>query len=336
MPAVDTPPAPPEVPVKRPSTDPTDVVNRRLAAAGLDAFLVIVLFLLLRNVAGGGNAFFMTLAYVIGHFGIIQGSTGQTLGKLLCDVKLVDERGEAPGAGPALIRTAAWVVDGTLLLGVLLMKSTPGHRRLGDAVAGTWVVTDAATGRPTDKLTLSAIDELNALDESAFARPGLDSSGSLPPAPPLPGAPDPAADHAGADNPAGALPGAPRIPAAAVSPDAAVREGYAAATAALDAVPAMLAQSPVAAESRDAEASNVIGTPNPDPTTWSPGAVDFEITNPAAASNTISVLGAVLETELPAAGPEWDPLRQAYVQWDPVGGRLMQYNYDTGVWHPAT
>ena len=141
-----------------------------------------------------------------------------------------------------------------------------------------------------------------------------------PPAPPLPGPNPTTAASAG-------------TPAAATSDDPEIREGFAAATAALDAVPAVLAQ---AAAATDSATTNTIGTPNLDPSTWSPGAVDFEITNPVAASNTISILGAVLETELPAAGPEWDPLRQAYVQWDPAGGRLMQYDYESGVWSPAS
>lgn len=304
MPAVDTP------------TDATDIVGRRLAAGGLDAFLTLLLYMLLKRFAGGAT--FVTLTYVIAHFAIIQGATGQSLGKLLCDIKLVNARGDAPGPAPALIRTAFGAVDyGLLLIGVVLMKTTPGHRRLGDAVAGTWVVADSATGRPTDKMTVPVQDQVDLEQlESDMAAAGQTADGSpVPPAPPLPGAPT-----------AG-------TPAAATSPDPEIREGFAAATAALDAAPAVLAQH----ASAPADTSpNPIGTPNLDPTTWSPGAVDFEITNPVAASNTISILGAVLETELPAAGPEWDPLRQAYVQWDPAGGRLMQYDYDSGAWNPAS
>ena len=317
MPAVDTP------------TDATDVVGRRLAAGGLDAFLTVLLYMLLKRFAGGAT--FVTLTYVIAHYGIIQGATGKSLGKLLCDVKLVDAHGDAPGPAPALIRTAFGLVDyGLILIGVVLMKTTPGHRRLGDAVAGTWVVADSATGRPTDKVAAVPSDAVDFDQlESDMAQPdaaATSNSSALPPAPPLPGA-TPAPSPSGA-----AAPKATGTPAAATSDDPDIREGFAAATAALDAVPAVLAQVAAATES----GTNVIGTPNPDPATWSPGSVDFEITNQAAASNTISILGAVLETELPAAGPEWDPLRQAYVQWDPAGGRLMQYDYESGVWSPAS
>ena len=148
MPAVDTP------------TDATDVVGRRLAAGGLDAFLTVLLYLLLKRFAGGAT--FVTLLYVIAHFGIVQGATGKSLGKLLCDIKVVNARGDAPGPGPSVIRTLACFVDyGLLFIGLVLMKTTPGHRRLGDAISGTWVVADSATGRPTDKLPTTTSDDVD-------------------------------------------------------------------------------------------------------------------------------------------------------------------------------
>jgi hypothetical protein len=41
-----------------------------------------------------------------------------------------------------------------------------------------------------------------------------------------------------------------------------------------------------------------------------------------------------VEASAPAAGPQWDAQRNAYIQWDAASGRWMQYDNAAGVWKP--
>jgi uncharacterized RDD family membrane protein YckC len=76
-------------------------------------------------------------------FVVVQGFTGASPGKALLGIRVVRHDGTSPGPLRSIVRAAAWVVDGfTLLLPVALWSAwfTPGHRRVGDWVAGTFVV----------------------------------------------------------------------------------------------------------------------------------------------------------------------------------------------------
>nr|MBO2501471.1 RDD family protein [Thermoanaerobacterales bacterium] len=91
----------------------------------------------------------VSLALFVGYC-VLQGATGRTPGKALLGVKVVDERGGNPGFGRSLGRTVLWAVDGfpwcLPLVGFILGLSTPGHRRVGDMAAKTFVVGKAHTG----------------------------------------------------------------------------------------------------------------------------------------------------------------------------------------------
>ncbi len=75
---------------------------------------------------------------------------GASPGKTLLRIRVVRPDGTAPGVARSVLRSAAWVVDGLALLlpvGLWIMPFTPGHRRVGDYVARTYVVGRDAAGR---------------------------------------------------------------------------------------------------------------------------------------------------------------------------------------------
>jgi uncharacterized RDD family membrane protein YckC len=86
-------------------------------------------------------------------FVVVQGVTGASPGKALLGIRVIrtdgTPDGTTPGALRSLVRVAAWLVDGLVLLVPVALWSawfTPGHRRVGDWLAGTYVV--RGRGRP--------------------------------------------------------------------------------------------------------------------------------------------------------------------------------------------
>jgi uncharacterized RDD family membrane protein YckC len=80
-----------------------------------------------------------------------QAVVGCSLGKALFGIRVVRADGNPPGFLRSLIRVAAWPIDGLALLlplGLWLAIVTPGHRRVGDYLAGTYVVERSAVGEP--------------------------------------------------------------------------------------------------------------------------------------------------------------------------------------------
>lgn len=71
---------------------------------------------------------------------IQQGQRGATPGKLLLGLRVVRRDGRPPGVGRALVRTVLLVIDLFPVVAVLTALSEPDHRRLGDRVAGTYVI----------------------------------------------------------------------------------------------------------------------------------------------------------------------------------------------------
>jgi uncharacterized RDD family membrane protein YckC len=155
--------------------DPTRVITRRGIAILIDAFLVAVIPLLTVLVIGHagsvhecpdpvpsgrscvawqGNgvvvenrsmvAFFafLVLLYVL-VFIVVQGITGASPGRALLGIRVVTPTGGKAGMLRSFVRALCWVVDGISLLVPIALWSawfTPGHRRVGDLVAGTCVV----------------------------------------------------------------------------------------------------------------------------------------------------------------------------------------------------
>ena len=156
-------------------SDPTRVITRRAVAITVDALLITFLPVLTVLVVGHaatvhecpdrlakghtcvawrGNGVvvenraillfvgcFLLLYVVV--FVVVQGRTGASPGKALLGVRVIDRQGRKPGFARSAVRALAWVIDGISLLVPIALWSawfTPGHRRVGDLLAGTFVV----------------------------------------------------------------------------------------------------------------------------------------------------------------------------------------------------
>jgi uncharacterized RDD family membrane protein YckC len=155
--------------------DPTRVVTRRCIAILIDALLVAVIPLVSVLVIGHARSVrecpdplpkgrtcvawkntgilvenravvvffgFLVLLYVV-VFVIVQGRTGASPGKALLGLRVVRPDGTRSGVLRSLVRALCWVIDGiSILLPIALWTAwfTPGHRRVGDFAAGTFVV----------------------------------------------------------------------------------------------------------------------------------------------------------------------------------------------------
>jgi uncharacterized RDD family membrane protein YckC len=156
--------------------DPTRVVTRRCVALVIDALLLAIIPTVTALVVGGADlrkgqcpepvpagrecigfkqqvmlidrsAFFVFVGVLallyLGVFVAVQGVTGASPGKALVGVRVVRPDGTAPGWRRSVVRVVAWVVDGLAVIVPIALWSawcSPGHRRVGDWVAGTYVV----------------------------------------------------------------------------------------------------------------------------------------------------------------------------------------------------
>jgi uncharacterized RDD family membrane protein YckC len=139
----------------------TDVIGRRVVATIIDALVIGVLVTIVGAVLGlllgtrqgamsfelqGFAAFFsfvVILALVFGYYAFLEGSRGQTVGKMLCGIKVVrEDTGEVPGFGKASVRTLARIIDGlfSYLVAFVAAMMSEKHQRLGDMAAHTLVV----------------------------------------------------------------------------------------------------------------------------------------------------------------------------------------------------
>jgi uncharacterized RDD family membrane protein YckC len=81
----------------------------------------------------------LTLLY----YTLLEGSLGQTVGKMLLGIKVVrEDTGGVPGIGAAAIRNVLRVVDGLFgyLVGFIVVLASSKRQRLGDMAAHTLVV----------------------------------------------------------------------------------------------------------------------------------------------------------------------------------------------------
>jgi uncharacterized RDD family membrane protein YckC len=155
--------------------DPTRVITRRAVAIAIDALLITLLPVLTVLVVGhastvhacpdrlpkghtcvawrgngvmveNGSVLLFVACFLVLYvavFVVVQGRTGASPGKALLGVRVIDAHGAKPGFTRSAVRALAWVIDGiTLLVPIALWSAwfTPGHRRVGDLLAGTLVV----------------------------------------------------------------------------------------------------------------------------------------------------------------------------------------------------
>lgn len=140
------------------------VTGPRIAAQLADTVVISVLYILVSMagtaLVGGAYAFnfrftgFEALyalgGYLLGlvlvfflYFIILEGRSGQTVGKRLMSIKVVREDGSSCGYGPATVRNLARIIDVLpflYLLGFIVIIRSDKRQRLGDIIAKTIVV----------------------------------------------------------------------------------------------------------------------------------------------------------------------------------------------------
>lgn len=89
------------------------------------------------------------VAFGLANYVLLTVVAGGTVGKLIFGLRVVTARGERAGFGRNLVRWLLFIVDVACcyLPGLLTSFNTKGHRRVGDLVAGTYVVHRSAEGR---------------------------------------------------------------------------------------------------------------------------------------------------------------------------------------------
>jgi uncharacterized RDD family membrane protein YckC len=102
--------------------------------------------------AAGAIAGAVYLLYLVLVEWIVQGMTGATLGKAIFGIRTVDEQGQPPGLGKQFIRGLLWLpivlFNCLVLVPMITILASKGHRRLGDMAAKTFVVHTSAKGSP--------------------------------------------------------------------------------------------------------------------------------------------------------------------------------------------
>jgi uncharacterized RDD family membrane protein YckC len=131
------------------------VTGRRVVATIIDGLIFGVLSTILtalfgtdsdssgmnltRLSTGGSLALFVL---VLLYYVLLEGSIGRTVGKMVTGIKVVNESGNPPGYGAAVIRTLLRIIDGLFayLVGFIIVLASDRRRRLGDMAAKTQVV----------------------------------------------------------------------------------------------------------------------------------------------------------------------------------------------------
>src|SRR4051794_9052701 len=166
---------------------PTKVVGRRVAAFVIDvliwaAIIAVSWYALTKNVSqgaclGGGieingkcRAFVASekshrtiWLIIVGLvpillFIVMQGLTGKTPGKAVLGIKVVKGDGSTPGLLRTLGRELMWIVD-FWIVALIAALASQNNQRLGDMVAGTYVVDrnfTGAIGAPAAPLSFGA------------------------------------------------------------------------------------------------------------------------------------------------------------------------------------
>jgi uncharacterized RDD family membrane protein YckC len=129
------------------------VVPRRLLQAAVDQGAVFVLFFALLNAA----LFSHQRAYLWAAFVVLPvlpfllhvplaARSGRTPGMRLTGLRIVTTAGGPPRFRAYVVRWLLMVADGALfgLVGLVVILATPRRQRIGDVVAGTLVIRDAA------------------------------------------------------------------------------------------------------------------------------------------------------------------------------------------------
>ena len=144
--------------------DYADVINRIVAIIIDNVILWVVMFLILLPLGigtmmmdsvmnpmaaaqmWGASMIAIVLGVLInlGYFVYFEGTTGQTIGKKIVNIKVVREDGKPMDYMTALVRTVLRVIDGIgfYIVGLIVLLASKDKQRIGDMAAKTLVVKD--------------------------------------------------------------------------------------------------------------------------------------------------------------------------------------------------
>jgi uncharacterized RDD family membrane protein YckC len=138
------------------NNDSTDVLGRRIGAGLLDLIVLVVLLIIVGVIFGKGEtsgssasvnlegvSALVWILLAFAYYGVLEATTGQTLGKKLLGIRVAKLDGSKPSGGAVAARTVLRIVDGLLfyLVGLIVILATGQKRqRVGDLAGGTTVV----------------------------------------------------------------------------------------------------------------------------------------------------------------------------------------------------
>jgi len=147
-------------------------VGSRAAAYIADLIVLILVWLIVVLVVGLAVPFTevgstLLIGAIVGwfvtqwlYFGVQEAvMSGQTFGKRLIGIRVVDATGQPPGIGAALLRNILRTIDSlpySYGVGTILVGSTEDGRRFGDILAGTHVVHDVPEAYMVPRFTAPA------------------------------------------------------------------------------------------------------------------------------------------------------------------------------------
>jgi uncharacterized RDD family membrane protein YckC len=132
--------------------DDTRVSGRRFFAHTVDGLIYAVLFVaLLLGCAAlpdgtiGSVVFAIVLiggltVFHVAYFVLLQRRSGQTPGKHMAGIRVIDRTGATPTGGALIKRTIPLLIEYFYVLAFIAMMSSPYRQRLGDRWAETYVV----------------------------------------------------------------------------------------------------------------------------------------------------------------------------------------------------
>lgn len=86
-----------------------------------------------------GSALLFMLAWIIG-FPVVEGLTGQTIGKRIIGIKVIRKNGNKGTVMQSIVRHLFDPIDYCLLIGLIIIAVSSSKQRIGDLVANTIVV----------------------------------------------------------------------------------------------------------------------------------------------------------------------------------------------------
>jgi uncharacterized RDD family membrane protein YckC len=133
----------PEFPTSQPISIPSNLAGWGTRAAGLliDLSPVIILAILLSRSSALSTILFVVEIAYIAYLGHLDGLTGQTPGKAIMGIRVVNLQGELIGSGAGIGRKFAHIVDSLVFgLGYLLPIVDSKRQTIADKIMTTFVV----------------------------------------------------------------------------------------------------------------------------------------------------------------------------------------------------